>query len=50
MALIQKEHGSLIVADDIRIPESELDSESVNLIKEIRYLDGNTAFRVVEVE
>ena len=46
----KKEHGSLVVADDIRIPESELDSESVNLIKEIRYLDGNTAFRVVEVE
>lgn len=46
----KKDHGSLVVADDIRIPKSELNSDSVSLIKEINYLDGNTAFRIVEVK
>lgn len=46
----KKEHGVLVVADDIRIPKDELKSDSVNLVKEIKFLDGNTAFRIVEVK
>lgn len=45
----KKEHGILVVADAIRIPETELKSDSVSLIKEIKFLDGTTAFRIVEV-
>jgi 4-amino-4-deoxy-L-arabinose transferase-like glycosyltransferase len=40
---------TLVVADNIRIPDSELESENVKLLKEIKYLDGNTAFRIVEI-
>jgi len=46
----KKEHGSLVVADDIRIPKTELNSDSVNLIKEISYLNGEIAFRIVVIE
>ena len=46
------EHGTLFVADTIRIPPE--DSKDENLFKdiaEIKYLDGlNTAFRVIEVK
>lgn len=47
---VKNEHGILVVADDIKIPENELKSDSVNLIKEIKYLNGDTAFRIVEVK
>lgn len=46
----KKVHGNLVVADDIRIPKSETQSDSVNLIKEIKYLNGETAFRIVEIK
>lgn len=46
----KSEHGTLVVADSIKIPEEELGIPEVNLIKEIRYLDGSVAFRVVEVK
>lgn len=46
----KRRYGTLVVADNIRIPDEELQSDSVNLIKEIRYLDGDTAFYVVEVK
>jgi len=48
----KQEHGALIVADAIRIPDEELitSADSIKLIKEIKFLDGNTAFRVVEIK
>ncbi|OGM32914.1 hypothetical protein A3D01_05050 [Candidatus Woesebacteria bacterium RIFCSPHIGHO2_02_FULL_39_13] len=46
----KKEHGTLVVADKIRIPDVELSGESVNLIKEIKFLNGDVAFRIVEVK
>lgn len=46
----KREHGVLFIADSIRIPEEELLSDSVNLIKEIEYMDGGTTFRIVEVK
>jgi len=46
------EHGTLFVADTIRIPpEDSKDENFFKVIAEIKYLDGlNTAFRVVEVK
>lgn len=45
------DHGSLIVGDPVRIPESDSSDENqFNLIKEIKYLDGKTAFRILEVK
>lgn len=46
----KKEHGALVVADKIRIPDVELSGESANLIKEIKFLNGDVAFRIVEVK
>jgi len=44
------EHETLFVADTIRIPpEDSKDENLFKLIKEIKYLDGNTAFRILEV-
>jgi 4-amino-4-deoxy-L-arabinose transferase-like glycosyltransferase len=45
----KKEHGTIVVADPIRIPEEEVESDSIHLIKEIDYLNGVPAFYVVEV-
>ncbi len=45
----KKEHGSLVVADKIRIPDTELKDNSLNLIKQIKYLNGEVAFRIVEI-
>lgn len=45
----RQEKGKIFVADNIRIPPDEVEKEGVQLIKEIKYLDGNTAFYVVEV-
>lgn len=43
------EEETLFVADTIRIPvEDSSDPEKFNLIKEINYLDGRTAFRIIE--
>jgi hypothetical protein len=45
------EKGTLFVADPIRIPPEDSSNEDLfTLIKEIRYLDGNTAFRIIEVK
>jgi len=45
------ESGTLFVADTIRIPPEDSSDETLfKLIKEIKYLDGNTAFRVLEVK
>ncbi len=42
--------GELIVADPFKMPPGDSsDPNRFKLIKEIRYLDGKTAFRVVEV-
>jgi len=46
----RQDHGTLVVADPIRIPEEDFSKETnLRLLKEIRYLDGNLAFKVVEV-
>lgn len=43
------EKGSLFVADTIKIPiEDSSDPEQFKLIKEINYLDGIPAFRIIE--
>lgn len=46
------EHGTLFVADTIRIPpEDSKDSSLFKLIREIKYLNGiDTAFRIIEVK
>jgi len=45
------DHGSLMVGDPIRIsPEDSGDTNLFDVLKEINYLDGVTAFRVVEVK
>ncbi len=45
------ESETLFVADPIRIPpEDSSDPSLFKLIKEIKYLDGSTAFRVLEVK
>ena len=45
------DHGTLFVADTIRIPPEDSRDESLfNLIKEIKYLNGETAFRILEVK
>jgi len=47
----KKEPHTLVIADEIRIPEEDFSSEeNLTLIEEINYLDGNRAFRVVEVD
>lgn len=44
------ESGTLFVADPVRIPpEDSPEGEEFRLIREIKYLDGNTAFRIVGV-
>ena len=40
--------GAIIVGDSVSIPD-DYDKEKYNLIKEIKYLDSNTAFRIVEI-
>jgi len=46
----KKESGTLVIADPIRIPEEDFGEETnLTLLKEIKYLDGNTAFKVIEV-
>jgi len=43
------EKGSLFIADTIKIPvEDSNDPEQFKLIKEIDYLDGIPAFRIIE--
>lgn len=43
-------HDSLIVGDSIKIPDEESkDPSRFKLIKEIKYLDGKTAFKIIEV-
>lgn len=45
------ERGVLFVADTIRIPPGDSsDSNLFRLIKEIKYLNGDTAFRIIEVK
>ena len=45
------DHGTLIIGDRIRIPpEDSNDTKLFNLIKEIKFLNGETAFRIVEVK
>jgi len=45
------ESGTLFVADTIRIPPEDSSDETLfKLIKEIKYLDGSTAFRILEVK
>lgn len=45
------ESGTLFVADIIRIPpEDSKEGEEFEVIREIDYLDGNPAFRIVEVK
>lgn len=45
------EHGTLFAGDTIRIPpDDSADTKLFQLIKEIKYLDGNTAFRILEVK
>lgn len=45
------EHGVLFVADPVRIPyEDSNDVNEFKLIKEIKYLDGTVAFRIIEVK
>ncbi|MCJ7805558.1 glycosyltransferase family 39 protein [Patescibacteria group bacterium] len=47
----KKEHGTLVVADPIIIPSEDANNSNfVKPIKEIRYLDGTVAFRIVEVK
>lgn len=44
------ESGKLIVGDPIRIPpEDSRNPELFNVVSEIDYLDGNAAFRVIEI-
>ncbi|HEX6977556.1 MAG TPA: phospholipid carrier-dependent glycosyltransferase [Patescibacteria group bacterium] len=46
----QGHKGELIVADPIKMPvQDSSDPNRFKLIKEIKYLDGKTAFRVVEI-
>jgi hypothetical protein len=46
----KQEGGTLVIADEIRIPEEDFSQEeNITLLKEINYLDGNNAFKVVEV-
>jgi 4-amino-4-deoxy-L-arabinose transferase-like glycosyltransferase len=45
----RQEKGTVVVADNIRIPPEEVEQEGARLIKEIKYLDENTAYYVVEV-
>ncbi|MEK7112999.1 MAG: glycosyltransferase family 39 protein [Patescibacteria group bacterium] len=50
-SVVRGEHGTLFVADTIRIPPQDSKDESqFKLIKEIKYLDGNPAFRIIEVK
>ena len=47
----KNDSGTLLVGDFIRIPSEESgDTDKYNLVKEINYLDGNPAFRIVEVK
>ena len=40
----------MIIGDPIRIPDEDSgDKDLFNLVKEIRYLDGNVAFKIIEV-
>ncbi len=46
------DHGSLFVADPLRIPPGDSkDEREFKLVKEIKYLDNlNTAFRIIEIK
>lgn len=45
------DHGSLIIADPIRIPpDDSKDTNQFKLVGEIKYLNGVTAFRIIEVK
>ena len=47
----KKEHGALVVADTIRIPDVEIkQTDVVNLVSEIKYLNGEVALRIVEIK
>lgn len=46
----RQEKSTIVVADEIRIPDEDFSKEeNLTLLREIKYLDGNTAFKVVEV-
>lgn len=45
------DHGDLVVGDPVRIPpEDSKDENQFKLIKEIKFLNGATAFRMIEVK
>ncbi|MBX4205581.1 glycosyltransferase family 39 protein [Candidatus Microgenomates bacterium] len=45
------DHGSLVVADLERIPDADsADTNQFNLIQRINYLDGRTAFKIIEIK
>ncbi|OGM57813.1 hypothetical protein A3A50_02255 [Candidatus Woesebacteria bacterium RIFCSPLOWO2_01_FULL_38_20] len=45
------DNGTLIVGDPIRIPPEDSNDPSLfKLVKEIKYLDGQPAFRIIEVK
>jgi hypothetical protein len=46
----KKEANTIVVADEIRIPDKDFSNEeNLTLLKEIKYLNGNNAFKIVEV-
>jgi 4-amino-4-deoxy-L-arabinose transferase-like glycosyltransferase len=47
----KKEHNVLIVGDPVQIPISEISgNKTFNLLKEIKYLNGDVAFRMLEIK
>ena len=47
----KQEHGIIVAADSIRIPDGEIEAGGpFTLIKQIKYLDGTTAFNVVAIK
>lgn len=50
-SVVRGDSGALIVGDPVKIPERDFKgSEDFDLIKEIKYLDGETAFYVLEIK
>lgn len=45
------DHGDLVVADPVRIPPGDSsDEKQFKLIREIKFLNGTSAFRIIEVK
>lgn len=45
------DHNTLIIADPIRIPDADSsDQKLFNKISEIKYLNGETAFKIIEIK